>query len=213
MGVMVSSARSGSVLGRFAWATVPKVVKGVGRIAWRLEIDRRHGFPEPPFVVAANHHSFLDPLLIGAAYDDPVRFLGLVDLVGNYRWLDTALGAFEMIPVRRGTVPLGPVREALSHLRGGGVVGLFPEGTRHWEFEPAGARRGASWLAARTGVPLVPVAIEGTDKVLGVDNKLRSGRIRVEVGPGMLAGGTDRAAIDALTERWGAWVSASLGPR
>jgi 1-acyl-sn-glycerol-3-phosphate acyltransferase len=198
--------------GRIAWVTVPRLVRMVGSVAWRLQIDRASPFPDPPFVVAANHHSFLDPLLVGAVYDRPVRFMGLVDLVGNYRWLDFALEAFDMIPVRRGAVPLGPVRTALAHLGGGGVVGLFPEGTRHWSFDPARARPGAAWLAARADVPLVPVAILGTERVLGVDNKLRRGRIRVQVGPAMTAETAQRPGVDDLTRRWGEWIAGAVKP-
>lgn len=195
------------------WATVPVVVRVVGRVLWRLDIDRQHGLPEPPFVVAANHHSFLDPLLIGAALDQPMRFLGLVDLVGNYRWLDWALRAFDMIPLRRGVVPLGPLRTALRHLDTGGVVALFPEGTRHDLFDPRSALPGAAWLAARSGTPLLPVAISGSEKVLGVDNRLHLGRIRVTVGRPMWSKGPRRAEVDDLTKRWARWVAETLAEK
>jgi 1-acyl-sn-glycerol-3-phosphate acyltransferase len=193
-----------------AWTVGPLLVRGVGKVIWRLETDLGNGVPDPPYVVASNHFSFLDPVLLGAVLRQRIRFLALVDLFGNHRWLDFALTAFEVIPIRRGMVPLGPVRAALCHLSDGGVVGLFPEGTRHRSFEPDRARPGAAWLAARTSVPLVPVAIAGTDEVLGLDNRLHSGRIRVEVGPPLHARGTDRVAVEDLTSRWGRWVSEAL---
>jgi 1-acyl-sn-glycerol-3-phosphate acyltransferase len=193
------------------WAVVPALVRAVGRAVWRLRIDASSGFPSPPFVIAANHFSFLDAFLIAAAHRRKIRFLALVDLFGNYRTVDVVLVAFDVIPIRRGGVPLGPVREALDHLAAGGVVGLFPEGTRHWNFDPLRAKRGAAWLAARAGVPLVPVAIAGTDRVLGVDNRLHRSRIRVTIGPAMIPAGTDRAAADALTGTWGRWVATTLG--
>jgi 1-acyl-sn-glycerol-3-phosphate acyltransferase len=195
---------------RIAWTVVPPLIRGVGRIVWRLEFDHGEGFPEPPFVVASNHYSFFDPFLIAAALDRKIKFLALVDLFGNYAFVDFALRTFDVIPVRRGTVPLGPMRSALDHLSAGGVVGLFPEGTRHYKFDPGRARPGAAWLAARIDVPLVPIAVSGTDEVLGVDNRLHTGRIRVAVGPALHASGTDRAAIDDVTSRWGLWVSDRL---
>jgi 1-acyl-sn-glycerol-3-phosphate acyltransferase len=182
----------------------------VGRVAWRLEIDLGEGFPEPPFVVASNHFSFLDPFLMAAAFGRKIKFLALVDLFGNYRFVDFALKVFDVIPVRRATVPLGPMRSALDHLSRGGVIGLFPEGTRHYTFDPDRARPGAAWLAVRTGSPLVPIAVSGTDKVLGVDNRLRTGRIRVAVGPALHAASTGRPAVDDLTSRWSRWVSDQL---
>lgn len=187
------------------WRGLPPIVRGIARVAWRLDV-RGEAFPEPPYVVASNHHSFLDPLLLGAVVGRKTRFIALVDLFGNYRWLDYALARFDVIPVRRGVVPLGPVRAALSHLDHG-VVGLFPEGTRHDRFDPTRIRRGAGWLAARAGVPLVPVAISGTEEVLGVDNRLGLGRIRVEIGPGLETYGADHGAIEDLNRRWSAWVA------
>ncbi len=199
-----------SLLERAAWNGLPPIIRTVGRVVWKLDVDARWGFPDPPFVVASNHHSFLDPLLVGSVLRARIRFLGLVDLFGNYRWLDHVLEMFDVIPLQRGVVPLGPVRTALTHLEGGGAVGLFPEGTRHWEFDPERALPGAAWLATRTGVPLVPVAISGTERVLGVDNRLRSGRIRVGVGPPLNATGGHRGAVDGLTARWAEWVSQAL---
>jgi 1-acyl-sn-glycerol-3-phosphate acyltransferase len=195
---------------RFVWRFALPAIRGTARAAWRLDVDRGPGFPEPPFVLAANHYSFLDPLLVGSVYGSRVRFIALVDLLGHHRSVDWALGSFEVIPVRRGTVPLGTVRESLSHLAGGGVLGLFPEGIRVDRFGDAGFRRGAAWLATRARVPLVAVAVRGTDRVLGVDNKLHRGRIEVVVGPTMLPDGDDRTSIDDLTGRWVDWVASTV---
>lgn len=192
------------------WGWLPPLVRAVGRVAWRLEVDHGEGLLDPPFVVAANHHSFLDPFLIGASLRRKVRFLALDDLFGNYRLVDRALTAFNVVPLKRGVVPLGPMRTALAHLSKGGVVGLFPEGTRNQNFNPARVRPGAAWLAVREGVPLVPVAITGTERILGVDNRLRTGRVRIAVGPPMLSVGTDRAAVEELSRRWSGWVADRL---
>lgn len=197
---------------RLLWGAGPYLVRGIGRVVWRLEIEAEKGFPEPPFVVAANHQSFLDAILIGAAFGTKIRFLALQDLFGHYRWVDRALTTFDAIPLRRGVVPLGPMREALTHLLKGGAVGLFPEGTRHWNFDPGRAKHGAAWLASRAIVPLVPVAIQGTDQVLGVDNRLRSGRVKITVGPS-LHGGGNRPEVEQLTSRWADWLSNTLSQR
>ncbi|HSM43707.1 MAG TPA: hypothetical protein VK969_01680, partial [Acidimicrobiia bacterium] len=69
---------------------------------------------------------------------------------------------------------------------------------------------GAAWLAARAGVPLVPMAVSGTDQVLGVDNRLRRGRVVVEVGPPLSAVSSQRQAVDDLTASWANWVSQAL---
>jgi 1-acyl-sn-glycerol-3-phosphate acyltransferase len=164
-------------------------------------------------VVAANHHSFLDPFLVAAALPARFRFLALQDLFGNHRVVDFALNTFDAILVTRGVVPLGPVRSALAHLETGGAVGLFPEGTRNWVFDPRNARDGAAWLATRAGVPVVPMAISGSERVLGVDNKLRRGTIQVDVGASLRPDGHDRSAVTDLTARWGDWVEKRLSAR
>jgi 1-acyl-sn-glycerol-3-phosphate acyltransferase len=117
-----------------------------------------------------------------------------------------AMDAFEVIRIHRGRLPLGPLRECLAHLADGGVVGLFPEGTRVSRFGEVGVRPGAAWLSTRAGVPLIPVAVTGTDQVLGIDNKLHRGRIRLTVGPALHPEGPGRPAVDELTRRWREWI-------
>lgn len=200
-----------SLKSRLFWPVVIPSIKLGARLLWRLRVDRGPGFPEPPFVLAANHYSFLDPPLVGAAaYGKRARFIALVDLYGNHRSLDWTLDALDVIAVRRGTVPLGTVRACLAHLDEGGVVGVFPEGIRVERFGEAGFKRGAAWLAVKRQVPLVAVAVIGSDRVLGIDNHFRRGRIHVVVGPTLHPTGSDNAAIDELTDRWARWVAETL---
>lgn len=191
---------------RLLWPLAIHGIRVGARLFWRLRVDEGAGFPPPPFVLAANHYSFLDPPLVGAVYGKPARFLALVDLYGNHRWLDWALDALEVITMRRETVPLGPVRQALDHLAAGGVVGLFPEGIRTHCFGEAGFKRGAAWLAMRAGVPLVPVAVRGTDRILGVDNKLHRGRAEVVIGPSL----QPTTTAEDLMREWVEWVGKTL---
>jgi 1-acyl-sn-glycerol-3-phosphate acyltransferase len=91
-------------------------------------------------------------------------------------------------------------------------VAIFPEGTRAWHFGDKPVALGAAWLALRAKVPLVPIAIAGTEKVLGVDNKLRRGRINAFVGPALYPEGSGREAAQELTERWAEWIRSRLSP-
>lgn len=161
--------------------------------------------------MAANHYSFLDPTLVGSAYGRRVRFVTLADLFGNYRLLDWALQLFEVIRVRRGKIPLAAIREALGHLDGGGVVGIFPEGRRVVSFGDFPLQKGAAWLAVRAKVPLVAVAITGTDQVLGIDNKWRRGIVTLTVGPTLHPEGSGRPAVEDLMRRWTDWIGQTIG--
>lgn len=197
-------------MGRTAWKVRARLVTTAARLAWHLEVERQAEFPPPPFVLAANHQSFLDPALVGAAYGARQRFIALADLSGNYRLLDWTLQAFDVIEVRRGSVPLGPIRRALQHLEGGGVVTIFPEGTRVGTFGEVPPRPGGAWLAVKAGVPLMAVAVNGTGEVLGKDNRLRPGRIRMVVGPPLIPLGNGRPAVDELNRRWTEWIASTL---
>jgi 1-acyl-sn-glycerol-3-phosphate acyltransferase len=146
----------------------------LARLLYRIEIVGR--VPPGPVVVAANHESLLDPLVLALAAPQPLHFLAKVEL-WRYRpgaWLMDALGG---IPIRRDRRDLVSLGRALDLLRAGESVALFPEGTVRggtWT-------RGAARLALVTGAPLVPVRIVGTRRALS-RGRIGFPRIRVVVG-------------------------------
>lgn len=191
---------------RFLWAVTPPTVRGAGKAFFSLRIEREAELPEPPFVIAANHYSHFDSPLIGAVVDMPIRYLALEDLFGVNRLLDWLIEGYGSIPTPRYRAPVGAVRTALSALDNGEVVGVFPEAIRvsHWGTLPP--KRGAAWLAIQTGVPVVPMAVIGTGRAFGLENRLRRARIRVVVGE-PLQPETDPLT---LTNRWAKWISAQV---
>ena len=195
---------------RLAWRVGPRSIRVAARVMWGFRIETESPFPEPPFIIAANHLSFLDPPLVGAAWGRRLKFITLDDLFGQYPLLDYALESFEAIRVKRGTVPLSAVRQSLAHLAEGGVVCLFPEGTRAAKWGQVLPLPGAAWLAVKAGVPIVAMAAIGTDRVLGIDNKLHKGRVTVKIGPTFHPVGSGRTAVDDLTRRWSEWVATAV---
>lgn len=113
-----------------------------------------------PCILAANHASYLDPILIAMACPRPVRFI--VDKTQFHRplvhWIAVRTGA---IPVENNPRDIGSVRRALQALRQGAVVGIFPEGGRSEDGSLKAGKPGAALLALRGGVPLVPAGIVG----------------------------------------------------
>ncbi len=112
-----------------------------------------------PYIFIANHKSMMDPLIVGY----PVRryeiiFLGKQELARSrpLAWLFKKL---HMITVDRGHSDMAAMRAAIRVLREGGVLGVFPEGTRHKQGLMAEREDGVSLLALRSGVPLVPAYI------------------------------------------------------
>lgn len=116
-------------------------------------------------VLVSNHLHLIDPPLLAASCPRRVhpmakRELFEVPLIGWFFWI---YGAF---PVRRYSADIGALRAARNHLRGGDVVLMFPEGTR--ADEGAGMRPalpGAAMVALLAGVPVVPVAVTGTEDI------------------------------------------------
>lgn len=135
------------------------------KLGFRLEGDLPE-LPEGPAVVAANHFSFVDPVMVGYALQRPVRYLAVAVLFDRHPAFTRLIDAYGAVPLRNEGVPLRAMRLALSHLEGGGTVGIFPEGQRVTDWGDQPGRRGAAWLAARTGAPLVPVFIHGSQWTL-----------------------------------------------
>ena len=109
----------------------------------------------------ANHKSFLDAFFLGLSTRRRVRFMAKSELFrGPLGWLLTRLGAF---PVRRGKADVDALATARAVLGQGGLVIVFPEGTRIDEPDALGSpHHGAGRLAVETGAPIVPAAILGT---------------------------------------------------
>ena len=118
-----------------------------------------------PAVLAANHLSFIDPVLVSLAAHDNVRYLAVDELMGRSEFFDRLVGYWGAIPTPRGKPVIRAIRTALHQLESG-PVGVFPEGRRveAWGIEPP--QRGAGWLSIITGAPLIPVAIYGTQNIL-----------------------------------------------
>ncbi len=119
-----------------------------------------------PYIVAANHHNYLDGLVLAATLPQRIAFLVMPRV-----YYATPLHP----PFHRwaGTIPLnleGPdftaIRRALRVLEGGGVVGIFPEGPSSVNGQLERGQPGVALLALRSGAPVVPVAIRGTYEAL-----------------------------------------------
>ena len=140
-------------------------------LAFRLKTHGREHVPrEGAAILAANHASFLDPILIGICARRPVRFLVANDFYRDPR-LHTVLRWLGAIPVGGDAGLIRSFRHIGEVIRRGGLLGIFPEGgiTRDGAMRPF--RAGASVLALRTGVPLVPIHVGGTFEALPRDAK------------------------------------------
>ncbi|MBF0504125.1 MAG: 1-acyl-sn-glycerol-3-phosphate acyltransferase [Candidatus Omnitrophica bacterium] len=116
------------------------------------------------FILASNHASYLDPVVLGICSVRRINFMAKIELFkGALGFVLTRLGAF---PVKRGEADLGAMKEALKRLKNGRVILIFVEGTRRIGNQPSRAQPGAGFLAMKSGVSVVPVFVQGTDHVL-----------------------------------------------
>ncbi len=121
-------------------------------------------------VVVANHGSHLDPPLVAHVIGRPVAFMAKRELfrVPVLACLIRALGAY---PVDRGAGDREAIRTATERLRQGWAVGVFLDGTRRSDGRVHDPQPGAALLAARAGVPLLPVAILNSHRALGAGSR------------------------------------------
>jgi len=133
-------------------------------------------------IIAANHRSYLDPIALALLVPRRMNFMAKEELFHNpiFGYLITKLGAF---PLKRGKLDKIAYKKAFQVLKEGKILALFPEGTRSYSGQLGKLREGPVRMALYSQVPLIPVVIKGTEKVLPRGAKfIRWGKIRIKVG-------------------------------
>ncbi|MEW6616629.1 MAG: lysophospholipid acyltransferase family protein [Thermodesulfobacteriota bacterium] len=149
----------------------------------RLDIIGDRNIPRSGGVILApNHISYLDPLLLGVGVKRKVYSMAKEELFKNaiLRFIMTHLKAF---PVKRGRVDRYALKRSLQILNQGKVLNVFPEGTIPLNSNTIEGKPGVAWLALKANVPVVPVKIIGSEKLLP-DGKVfpKMGRARIIFG-------------------------------
>ena len=139
------------------------VVKPLIRTWFRIRLEGEEHIPEVgPVILASNHRSNMDPVVLASAVRRPVAFMAKAELfVGPLGWIMRWIGQF---PVRRGGIDREALRTTDAVLARGSVLGLFPEGTRG-DGRFASVHPGLAYIVVRQQCPVVPVAIFGTERV------------------------------------------------
>lgn len=155
------------------------------KIFFRVKVYGRRNIPKNGgFILASNHLSHLDPVVLGVVCPRRLNFMARHDLFLHrfFGGLISRLGAF---PVKRNTADRWALKEAMKRLnRGGGLV-LFPEGARQagMNNQASVPQGGIGFLAAKVNVPVIPAYIKGTQTALPKGAKcIKPGRVSVYFG-------------------------------
>ena len=154
------------------------VVKGaltpVLGVCFRVKVEGRENVPKRgPVILASNHRSFLDSIFIPLVLRRRVTFVAKAEYFDDPKtaWFFRGVG---QIPIRRegGSASERALASASDVLTAGGVFGIYPEGTRTRDGFLHRGHTGVARLSLRTGTPIVPVGLVGTDEVQPVDRRM-----------------------------------------
>jgi len=153
------------------------------RILFRGRVIGRRNVPmQGSLVVVANHGSHLDPPLLGHALGRPVAFMAKEELF-RVPLLGPLIRALAAYPVKRGASDREAIRTATARLNEGWATGVFLDGTRQADGRINQPMPGAALLAARSGSPLLPVAIINSHRALGTGQSMpRLVPIQIRIG-------------------------------
>jgi len=184
------------------------ILRPISLVLFRIFFDfRSSGSENVPreggAVLASNHQSFLDPVLLGLGLSRRIGFVARTTLFRNplFGRLIRSLGA---LSIDREAADIGTMRAISKLLREGHLLVMFPEGTRTRDGSIGRCKAGAALSARAGGVPVVPVAIHGSFEAWPRHRKLPRPfhPIRIRYGePVRYPRGTDRAEVEADLHR------------
>lgn len=151
----------------FLYRLLRRLGRPVLRAVFDLSVEGSDRLPATgPFVLAANHHNYLDGVVLGVAVPRKIAFLVMPSVYRATPLHPAFYRHVGSIPINLERPDPGAIKRALRLLETGGVIGIFPEGPFSLEGRLVRGQPGVALIALRTGVPVVPVAIRGTHEAL-----------------------------------------------
>lgn len=167
MGERRSKLAGSGLASRVFYVVVRSLVVAWCRVWLRLRVHGRDNLPRTgPYVLAPTHRSNLDIPAAAAVSRRRLRYMGK-DTLWKFRPVGAMFSALGGFPVVRGTADLEALKRCVEVLRRGEPLVLFPEGTRRSGPFVSDLFDGAAFVAVKAGVPIVPVAIAGTEESMG----------------------------------------------
>ena len=194
---------SDSPASRATYRVVRSLVCWFTQVVTRMRIEGRERLPTTgAYVLAPVHRSYVDTPIVACLTRRRIRFMGKQEMWKYPRlgWFFSALGAF---PVNRGTADREALSRCITVLERGEPLVLFPEGERKDGPRVHPLFGGAAFVAARAGVPIVPVGIGGSARVMPRHARMiHPKKVHVVIGDQIIVevGASGRASRRAITE-------------
>jgi 1-acyl-sn-glycerol-3-phosphate acyltransferase len=161
---------------------IARLIARIIRLWARWQVRGVENVPkEGPLVVVANHMNLIDVPILAVSLGRKATFMAKEELFRS-RLQGSIMYALGSFPVHRAQIDLQAIRRAKQVLDDGGVLIMFPEGKRSDDARLQPGKQGSAMIALRTGVPILPVGIIGTENLKGVLSILRRPRIIVNIG-------------------------------
>jgi len=146
------------------------------------QVNGRDNVPsQGPLLIVANHMNLADPPLVGISLGRKAIFMAKKELF-DFRVVGYFIRGFGVFPVHRGQLDRKALHQADQVLAQGLALVMFPEGMRSRSGRLRSAFRGSALIALRSGAPILPIGITGTEKIKGVTWLLRRPQITVNIG-------------------------------
>jgi 1-acyl-sn-glycerol-3-phosphate acyltransferase len=187
---------------------VRALIVGVAKVFGRIDVIGKENIPrDRPFILAPVHRSNIDFALVSLITTRRMRYMGK-DSIFKFKFLNPFFHALGAFPVHRGAADREALRTSIAVIESGQPLVMFPEGTRQSGPAVQELFDGPAYVAAKTGVPIVPLGIGGSEAAMPKGAKfIRPTKLVLVAGPPLEPppsrerGGTSRRAVKELTDQ------------
>lgn len=146
------------------------------------EVKGLENIPEGPCVFVSNHQAIFDVFLMFSYIEKPFGFIAKKEIAG-YPFIGFWIKSIHSVFMDRSSIKEGmkSINEGVERIRQGYSLVIFPEGTRSLKSEMAPFHKGSLKLAVKAGVPIVPITLDGTYRVLETGNQVRGHELKLTV--------------------------------
>ncbi len=181
------------------YAAVRWVLRQVLTLSFGLKVTGEDHVPaRGPVIIAANHASQMDPLVLAAALPRRVTFLAAAELL-MMPVLGPLVRPFHPVPIKRGRFDRHAIKECLEHLGRGEALVIFPEGKISIDGRLQPPHEGLAFLAYHASVPVIPMGLNGTYQVWPLGTRVpHHGKIVVQIGKAIMPEGAPTRENEAV---------------